>query len=68
MPFEIGHAPKGALIVSPIVLPTAQAALETVEGFQASDVEIRYIKNLTGYEIGIGELRLLAKQEGDGHA
>jgi hypothetical protein len=68
MPFEIGHAPKGSLMVSPLVLPTAQAALETVEAFQASDVEVRYIKNLAGCEIGIGELRLLAEREGDTNA
>lgn len=68
MPFEIGHAPKGGRVVSPVVLPTAQAALETVEAFQASDVEVRYIKNLNGHEIGIGELRLLAKREDNPHA
>jgi len=68
MPYEIGHAPKGGRIVSQTVMPTALQSLETVQALQASDEEIYYIKALNGHEIGIGELRLLAEQEGNAHA
>jgi hypothetical protein len=65
MPYEIGHAPKGSRVVSQIVMPTARQALETVQALRASDEEIRHIKTLSGYEIGTGELELLAAREGD---
>jgi hypothetical protein len=68
MPYEIGHAPKGSRAVSQTVMPTALQALETVEALRANDEEIRYIKTLDGHEIGIGELRSVAEQEGDARA
>jgi hypothetical protein len=68
MPYEIGHAPKGSRVVSQTVMPTALQALETVEALRASDEEIRYIKTLNGHKVEIGELGLLAEQEGDAHA
>jgi hypothetical protein len=64
MPYEIGHAPKGRSAVAIAVMPTALQALEIVEGLEASDEEVRFIRVLGGHQIGSGELRRLAKQEG----
>lgn len=63
MSHEIGYGPRGRSRVSVTYEPNARAALKTVLALSASDEEIKYIKAPARYEIGLGELRLLAERE-----
>ncbi len=63
MSYTIGFAPKNTNKVSTVEEADARAALETAELLQRSDEIISYIKTPTGYEIGVGELQMLADRE-----
>ena len=62
MVFTVGHSAKSYGIIANTDTATAQEALNTVEALQASDEVVRFVKH-GGYEIALGELRVLVEQE-----